>query len=314
MGRTVVRITSQCDNQCLFCARQGLPNEEPPSLGAVLSEARQTSDELMLVGGEPGLVPESRLVETLAQARALGFRRIGLQSNGRRLAEAGLAGRLAKAGLTDVHLSLHGAEAAVHDYHVGVRGAFVQGLAAIGTVRAAGLTVAVSTVLTRSNYRVLKPMPRLLSSSGVSAWNVLLPRTAGALGAVFDRVMPRLAMALPFALHAVDAAGRLGLPAFLQGAPACLLGPLANRALEGDVRTHAPACQSCPSRSHCPGLDEGYLARFKGDELIARDTARPGSDHPALRAMFVGVGELAPSAAVGGQLPPNEPLVALGRR
>src|SRR5262249_11560430 len=153
----------------------------------------------------------------------------GLQTHGRRL--AALAAPLAAAGLTDVLVSLHGAAAAVHDYHTGVDGSFDALLDGVDAARAAGLTVAATTVLTRSNFRVLAALPPLLDAHGVAAWLVTVPHTAGAAATAFNRVAPRLALALPFALHAVDAAARRGLAAFVAGAPLCALGPFAARAL-----------------------------------------------------------------------------------
>lgn len=316
MPAAVVRLTGQCDNRCLFCAQRGRAEAETQPTAASLSAARAASDALVLTGGEPGLIDDETLTSLLSQARGLGFRQIALQSNGRALSAPGRLAGLARAGLTALHLSIHGAEAGVHDYHVGVPGAFVQTLSTVGAARAAGVTVVVTTVLTRSNYRVLDPLPRLLRNSGVQGWNVLVPRTAGAMGRVFDRVMPRLAMALPFALRAVDASVRQGLPAFIQGAPACLLGPMAGRALAGDERAYAPACEGCPSRAHCPGVDEAYLARYQGDELIARASQAPMGDHPALRRLFLGAGPLAPAEAPDASADASVPqaLVSLGAR
>lgn len=316
MPAAVVRLTGQCDNQCLFCAQRGLASEASAPANTSLSAARAQSDELMLTGGEPGLLGEEVLLTLVSEARALKFRQIGLQTNGRALSAPDRVARLAREGLTALHLSLHGAEASVHDYHVGAPGAFVQTLSTFGAARAAGLTVAVTTVLTRSNYRILDQLPRLLRNSGAHAWNILVPRTAGAMGLAFDRAMPRLAMALPFALRAVDAAVRQGLPAFIQGAPACLLGPMAGRALEGDVRAYAAVCERCPSRGHCPGVDAAYLNRYQGDELIARGSLAPLRDHTALRALFLGPGPLAPAEAADAPVeePALPPLVALGRR
>lgn len=315
MPAAVVRLTDQCDNRCLFCAQRGLGTTGVDTSGAALARARDHAEELIFTGGEPGLLGEEALEALLSEAKTLGFRQIALQTNGRWLAAPGRVARLARAGLTSLHLSLHGAEAGVHDYHVGVPGGFVQTLSTFGAARALGLSVVVTTVLTRSNYRVLDPLPRLLRNSGAQAWNVLVPRTAGAMGQVFDRVMPRLAMALPFALRAVDAAVRQGLPAFIQGAPSCLLGPMALRALEDDQRAYAPVCDGCPSRAHCPGVDATYLERYQGDELLARASLPPLADHPKLRALFLGPGPLAEALSpdVQTEEAPTVPLVALGR-
>lgn len=302
VSRATLRLTLACDNRCAFCAQRGLETPADASAPADAFPAlRATADELTFVGGEPTLDPG--LAGLVAGARAAGFRRIGLQTNGRRLADGACTAALAAAGLTDVHLSLHGADAPLHDYHAGVEGAFDKALLALGAARTQRLDAVVTTVVTRSNFRHLAPLPRLLKGAGVSAWSLAFPRAAGAAAAAFDRLMPRLALATPFVLHALDLALKAGLPAFVQGAPACLLGPFATRLLPEPPRAFGAACTGCAARAGCPGVDPAYLRRFGGDELRSRDAFAPVPGHEALRRMFVGTGELAPgtfAAHLGG--------------
>lgn len=292
MRRPTLRITLDCNNACVFCAQRGLKASSAPSVEEQLKVIRERSSEVTLVGGEPTVSPE--LPEIIATARRLGFRGIGIQTNGRRLVERAYVVPLVQAGLTDVHLSIHGAEAAVHDYHVGVPGAFAQLMTGAHQARANGLTVVATTVLTRSNYRVILPLPQLLKARGIAAWVVALPRVAGALSPQEDRVTPRVGLAVPFALAALAEAAKIGLEAWIQGAPACSLGPYVSRLLPDDARSYAPVCESCPSRSFCPGVDPAYLEQFKGDELSAKAMPAPTKPTPITR-LFVGVGELAPS-------------------
>jgi MoaA/NifB/PqqE/SkfB family radical SAM enzyme len=314
-SRATVRLPVDCNNRCVFCAQEGLKASHA-SVGEQLADARARADEVTLVGGEPTL--DAQLVEHVAGARALGFVRVGVQTNARELAAAGLLPRLAAAGLTDVHLSIHGPDAAVHDYHTGAQGSFEQALGAMGAARAAGLAVVVATVLTRSSFRSLAPMPMLLAARGATGWLVVVPAVAGRARAGFDRVVPRLGMALPFALSALDAGEALGMEVHVAGAPRCLLGPFARWALAELPRTFAPVCEGCPARSACPGLEEAYLERFGGDELEAArarmDAARPKvAETTAVARMFVGAGELALGPAVEPRRPAKVSLPIAGK-
>lgn len=170
-------------------------------------------------------------------------------------------------------LALHGASAPVHDYHTGRPGSFEETLRRIDSVREVGQPVVVRTVLSRSTFRVLSDMPPLLRSRSVAAWVVVVPRAGDGLG--FERLVPRLAMALPFALHALARAERMSLPAWIEGAPLCLLGPYARRALPTEARAYGEPCDRCSVRARCPGVDPAYLSRFGDSEL------RPLSDAPA---------------------------------
>ncbi|MEZ4453787.1 MAG: radical SAM protein [Nannocystaceae bacterium] len=293
-------ITGGCDNHCVFCGRHGLAEEarDDAAIEADLIAARGDADEVSFVGGEPTL--ERALERAIGRARALGFVAIGLQSHGRHLAAPGALAGLVDAGLTDLHLSIHGPDAAIHDHHVGVAGAHARATEALQEARRLGLRVVVLTVLTRSNFRHLAAMPDWLVGHGVAAWTIAAPRAAGRALLDFERVIPRLGMALPHALHALEVAARRRLPAWIEGAPHCLLGPYRGRDLGGAARSFAAACEGCPARDGCPGVDPVYLARFAGDELGPAQLRPTGAEDPrlaseaaALRRIFVGPGALA---------------------
>lgn len=312
MPRPTVRLSLECDNACVFCAQHGLEDAGVSAFVAPLREARASSDEVTFIGGEPTLSPQ--LPNAIAFARRIGFSRIGIQTNGRRLQDGAFVRTLVESGLTDVHLSIHGAEPAVHDYHTGVPGSFAEMIAGLREVRARNVSAVATTVVTRSNYRVLGALPRLLKSTGVVSWAVTLPRVAGRLSRADDRLTPRLGLAMPFVLAALTDAGKLGLESWIFGAPACTLGPFSARILPDTPRAYAPVCESCPARGYCPGVDPIYLERFQGDELAVREFPAPQKP-PPVTGLFVGVGELAPPAPAPELAPaPDVPLTQLGRR
>lgn len=288
-ARATVSIGLACDNACVFCGQRGLAESEisRDEISAALREARLRTDEVTLVGGEPTL--HEALPEIIAEARTLGFEHVGVQTNGRRLARS--LPLLRDAGLTDLHLSLHGGSAAAHDYHTGVPGSFVSVVAALSAARALDLDVVILTVLTRSNARGLAELAQLLASRRASAWCITVPRVRGRASELFDRVVPRLGVAMPFALHAMQVAESLQLPVFVRGAPLCVLGPFARRAIAEQPRAFGGACDGCSARPSCAGVEPEYLARFEGDELSPRDAVE-GTTHAVAR-MFVGPGALA---------------------
>lgn len=295
MRRATLSVVRACSNACVFCAHPGSSAEEPEPIERVRAMRDAGASAITFVGGEPTLAPDL-LEGAVRAAREAGFAAIGAQTNGLALAEH--ARGLAAAGLTDVHVSLHGPDSRSHDYHTGSEGSFERLWAGVAAARSAGLRVVATTVLTRSSFRILSAMPLLLQARGIAAWHVAVPLARGRAQEGFDRVYPRLALALPFALHALEVARRLGLPGYLSGAPLCLLGPLAARSILGPeqpgTRSFGAPCDGCAARASCPGLDPMYLARFGGDELRARDDRPPTADDEPLASLFVGAGELAP--------------------
>jgi hypothetical protein len=291
-NRAILSVTLACTNQCVFCGQSGLPVESHASRDALVTELcalRETADEITFVGGEPTLHPD--LDALIASARALGYRAIGVQTNGHAIDAERLRAWVAS-GLTDVHLSVHGHTAAAHDYHTGVEGSFVAALDAMKSARAASATVVVTTVLTRSNGRGLGELARVLGSRGAAAWCIAVPRVRGRAAELFDRVVPRLGVMMPFALHAVTVASALGLPTFLRGAPLCVLGPFARHSIADAERAYGASCATCEARARCPGVEPEYLERFAGDELSPSAPVAPTID-ARLARMFVGEGRVA---------------------
>lgn len=291
-SRATLRLSFDCDNACVFCGQDGLSGSFELTRDQ-LAQLRADHDEISFIGGEPAL--DDRLVQAISWARELEFGAVGLQTNGRRLAEdAQLFAKLVDAGLSDLQLSIHGPTAECHDYHSDRPGSFAAAMELIDRGRRDGLTIVVATAVTRSNARELPKLPAVLRRAGVSAWLIEVIRGYGRAADRFARVVPRFGMALPWALLALEQARRNGLPAWIRGAPLCALGPFAASAVASAPRSHPPPCQACPERERCPGVDPAYLEVFDHSELRPRP-ARPLSvdaDRQRLLRMFVGVGEL----------------------
>ena len=163
-----------------------------------------------------------------------------------------------------IAVPLHGARAEVHDWVAGQEGSFRRTLNAIRSAHGLGVEVACWTRLTRSNARVIGELPSLLKARRISLWVIEVPR---AQGAGFERTVARFGLSIPSALKALHQAGGLGLRARTLGAPRCVLGRFAARALPAEARGFGAVCAGCPSRSICPGVDEAYRARFGEGEL-----------------------------------------------
>jgi hypothetical protein len=293
-------LTRDCDNHCIVCAQEGA-DVEVASWAEALEGARRDHAAVTFVGGEPLLAPD--LTDAIACAQALGYLGIGIQTNAVTLAPGRIA-ELVDAGLTDVHLSIHGAAREVHDYHTGRPGSFVAIAGVLDELRSRDVTVVATTVVTRSNFRVLSDLPSWLHARGVAAWACRWPTVAGRAASGFDRVIPRLGLAIPFVLHAQHSARALGLPSVLVGAPLCTLGPHAHAVLAAPPRHHPAPCSTCAIRADCPGVDEAYAIRHGTDELHPR-AERPDPDllPPSLAAMFVGIGALGPTVVATAPSP-----------
>lgn len=148
-----IALTYACNNACPHCYNE--PDRfamTPLSLEdwfRVLDKLHKIGvPHLILTGGEPTLLP---LLPTLVRrANRLGHI-VGMNTNGRRMADRDLVDSLVAAGLNHVQVTLASCYPGVHDGMVGAEGAFAETVAGIENALAAGLHTITNTTLTRQN-------------------------------------------------------------------------------------------------------------------------------------------------------------------
>lgn len=280
-----LRVGYRCNQSCRYCD-QGTLRETVADLATGEVEAalaEHPAHGVWLAGGEVSL--RADLPRLVRRARELGFVRVGIQTNGQVLATAGAASMLRDAGLTDVALALPAASPSLYQWLTGSPEARRRALQAARRIRAAGLDLRITTVLTRSILGELDTLARLAIDLGAQAHRWILARAQGAAG---TEVLPRLARTqAPLA-----SALRLGLEARIDeetaGVPLCLLPspalaadrldapPVVRAGLpEAPWPRHRPdVCRSCPLAGVCSGMESAYLARWGSSEL------RPGGPPP----------------------------------
>lgn len=170
---------------------------------------------------------------------------------------------------SSLRLALHGPTAACHEQHA-APGSFAAVVGALTGARARAQRVIVATWLTRSTCRSLVELVDLLVGHGAAGWVIAWPRVHDVAGVAVPRTIPRLGIAVPHALKAVERATARGLAVAVVGVPSCALGPFAAHDLRvGEAGIYPAPCEGCPSRAGCSGIDPWYLDRFGARELHA---------------------------------------------
>lgn len=208
----VVHLGYACNNACVFCAqgqlraRGAAPAEDPSARLAALAPG----DAVALVGGEPTL--DERLPEWIRAAHERGASRIVVQTNARRLAYRSYAASLREASprLT-LDVSLHGSTAPMHDYHTSAQGSFAQTTTGLRHARGVGIPFAVTTVVTRSNFRHLAEIVRLAGALGARAVQLSPAARHGSAARAADRVIPAPELVAPHVARAATEAAAMGL-------------------------------------------------------------------------------------------------------
>ena len=161
--RLHVDIGASCNNNCIFCMeedREGRARRvgamKPEDVRRVL-QANVFREEVVFVSGEPTLNPH--FLEYVRWARDLGYRSVGVISNGRRLSYMPFARGAVMRGLNQVIISLHAGNRRLHDGLVRTPGAYeqtCQGIVNVSILKKRGAEVRLhtSTVLNKRNAKL----------------------------------------------------------------------------------------------------------------------------------------------------------------
>jgi len=136
LRRIEVHLGTRCNNLCVFCM-SGVNRDQKESwasLERVREELRHFYEKgcraAGFLGGEPTVYPH--IIESVAYARRLGYKRIALCTNATRLSDADFCRRLVEAGLTRATLSIHSHRPEVEDGLItGVAGNLERKIAAV---------------------------------------------------------------------------------------------------------------------------------------------------------------------------------------
>ena len=273
-AKLIVNLSYVCNNRCVFCSvgdRERVDGDFDTQV-AHMRRARERGVRLLdLDGGEPTLYP--RLFDLLDEVALLGFDRVTITTNGRRLAYRPFAERLAERGV-QLLVSLHGASAAVHEGLTRARGSFPQTLRGVRNGVALFGSFGVNTTVVRENVEELLRLATLLHRLGVRRWTLQYLTPFG--DARDDQVVAVDDARRVFAavIHRYGAAlgiGVIGMPyCYLPGFEAYVLEDHHKMArdmlfVDGERvnlgvylqarRSHDPVtCDPCPYRSICGGF------------------------------------------------------------
>lgn len=266
--RLHVSIGAVCNNNCVFCMEEDrearFVNNSAMTRERVrfMLEGHRGAEEVCFTSGEPTTRPE--LPDFITWAKELGYARISMMTNGRRLSHLPYAAALAKAGLNRVYISIHGHEKKLHEGLTRTPDCFEQtvgGLDAVAKLKRFGVELHTSTVLTDRNLPFLLPIYRFLRGHGVDQVVFNVMQANGRANTYFEQIFPRytvIAEAFRGFLAALEGTGEARPAAFLVDIPLCTT--------EG-----------------IPDYNRGYVERYIHYDL-AEEAARVGFAHRAAEA------------------------------
>ncbi len=293
MKRIDLKVGFRCNNYCRFCVqgdkRESLPAKDVSELYASLEEGRREgATGLVITGGEPTL--HKSIVDVVRRARELGYELIQVQSNGRSFCYEAFCRRLIEAGVNEFGPSLHGSTPELHDWLTAAEGAFLQTVSGIRLLKKLGQRVITNSVITKSNYRDLPALARLLVSLGVDQFQFAYMHMSGRAAQNGRWLAARKSLIEPYVKRALDVGIAAGRTVMTEAIPYCLMSGYeryvaervipstriydagmvvadytAARKQEGKAR--GPRCTQCAWHEECEGPWKEYPEMFGWSEF-----------------------------------------------
>lgn len=293
--RLDLKVGFACNNLCTFCVqgdkRERIEPRSAEEMKGILRDERRHTDEVVFTGGEPTVHKD--LLHVVAYARALGYRVIQLQTNGRRLSHEPYLDAAIRAGVTQISPSLHGSTAEIHECQTRAPGSYRQTVQGIEAARRRGAMVITNSVVTQQNMTDLPALARLLVSLDVQQIQFAYVHPEGTALRQFGSVVPRFPLARPYLHEALDIVAAAGIRAFAEAVPYCFMHGHETQVVESvipDTRIHdkpmviadytayrlvegkekGPPCASCTFEPYCEGPWREYPDGYGWDDFFPR--------------------------------------------
>ncbi len=290
MKKADIKTGFLCNNNCFFCVqghKKKFGDKSTAELKNILDEAVKDCEIAVFTGGEPTIRKD--ILELVKYAKEIGFKTIQIQSNGRMFAYSDFCQKMIAAGANEFALALHGHTAELHNYLTQTE-SFRQIVSGIQNLKKLNQVVITNTVITKSNYRYLPGITRLLLSLDVDQAQLAFVHAIGAAEKNFDKVVPRMSLVVPYIERSLCIGEKMKKNVMVEGIPVCFLEKYKkciseyvipdtkifdlgitiddykkSRMVEG--KSKALACKKCKYFNQCEGSWREYPEKFGWDEF-----------------------------------------------
>jgi len=293
MKRADIKVSFSCNNHCLFCVqgkkREEIRDKTLQEIKREMGQAIRDCQSIVLTGGEPTIRPD--FLEIVKYAKKLGFGTIQIQTNGRMFAYREFCEKTIKAGANEFSPALHGHIAELHDYLTAAKGSFEQTTKGIQNLKKLGQKVVTNTVVTKSNYRNLPEIAKLLIDLGADQYQFAFVHPTGSAFSNFESIVPRMTLIEPYIKKGLDIGIENKKTIMTEAIPYCFMKGYENYVAEKIIpdtkifdyqkvvedftetrrtegKAKGPNCQNCFYNEICEGPWREYPEKLGWDEFI----------------------------------------------
>ena len=177
--RKHLRITTLCNNNCIFCLAGGIKDRRHLTLEEVTKQIKQGIEEncerLILSGGDATIHP--KFLEIIKLGKDTGYKKIQVITNGRMFSYGSFLIKSIQNGLDEITFSIHSHIPEIQDKLTIIKGSFKQSISALKkaiTLKDQGkLIVSVDIVLNALNVESIKDTFEFFYNLGVMEIDLL---------------------------------------------------------------------------------------------------------------------------------------------
>lgn len=264
----------RCNNRCLFCfeADREFPHKTIAEIKKEVNIIRKNFDFINFMGQEPTLRKD--IIELIAYAKNLGFREVGITTNGRMFAYKDFTKNILKNGLTQIVLTVAGSTPQMHDLHTLTKGSFDQALTGIKNIllyKKPNFSFLINLMITQINYEDLLKMVDFYASLGIKEINIghIMPLNKRIVRS--KKIVVQMSQVAPFLIKCQEKYGQQIKFLFVEY-PACVF-PKKYRHLafpcleENPHKKRIKLCQECQYSKQCTGISRAYLNLYGTQEF-----------------------------------------------
>lgn len=164
----------ECSQNCVFCSTndlQGNKSKTTEQIMKIMKDGKKNGYEnVEFSGGEVTIRKD--IFDLVRSAKDLGYKNIGMVSNGRMFFYRDFCRVMMKSGLNYVLISLHGHNKRIQEGISCTPGSFDQSVAGIKNLVKLKMPIAVSTAINKLNYRHLEDLGKFINELGVRYWMI----------------------------------------------------------------------------------------------------------------------------------------------
>jgi len=276
-------VSDRCNNNCIFCTDKHAPKHQEPFTFENIKKsidlfAKSLSvRSIFITSNEPTINKDIFRILKYIKSKGLSA---SLNTNAKIFSEKRNVIKVAKLGISEFRISIHGHNSKVHDSITRTPKSFEQTVVGIKNIISLGSYVSTNTVICSQNFKFLPEILLFLHNLGVPKIDFFGVKPVGNANINFDLTVPKFSDVAPYLEKLYKTSTNNNIKFSLSNFPSCFLNQkilmknqkitpfyfyTSNLELNLDTfteRVETRKCKTCKHLKLCGGVYREYLEKY----------------------------------------------------